>query len=382
MARLRVETEKYLARAQLPARYFLEISEKDYSTSLQRFCKPPVSEESQPGKQEAGGRSSMSLLELIERDTDLRRVAGTRGGEYAGPCPWCGGEDRFRVWPDADRPGYWCRGCGRHGDAIQYLRDHDGMTFRQACEHLGINGSADERRSYRNPAPKTTKDLVPPDQVWQNRASAFCRSAAYQLWNNKACAEALAYLKFRGLKDETIRSAQLGYLPGDRYDPPANWGLDRTKPLWLPKGIVIPCVVGDVLWRVNVRRWAGDQRYVALAGSASTLYHADLLDFSRPALLLESELDALLVQQEASDLVTALATGGSTGARHPVWVQYLARAPETLIGYDADERGEEASIWWLAHQPRARRVSPMAKDPSEMHLLGQSVRAWVKRALT
>jgi phage/plasmid primase-like uncharacterized protein len=42
----------------------------------------------------------------------LKKVASTNGGEWAGPCPGCGGSDRFRVWP-VDRGGrgsFWCRG--------------------------------------------------------------------------------------------------------------------------------------------------------------------------------------------------------------------------------------------------------------------------------
>src|SRR2546428_14193677 len=79
----------------------------------------------------------MTLLELLSCYTELRKVANIDGGEYAGPCPWCGGEDRFRVWPHGDRPHYWCRQCGRKGDAIQYLREHDRLTYREACEQLG-----------------------------------------------------------------------------------------------------------------------------------------------------------------------------------------------------------------------------------------------------
>jgi DNA primase len=78
----------------------------------------------------------MSLHDLIAAETPLRWVADTRGGEYAGPCPWCGGRDRFRVWPEADKPGYWCRQCGKHGDAIQYLRDRHGLSYPEACERL------------------------------------------------------------------------------------------------------------------------------------------------------------------------------------------------------------------------------------------------------
>lgn len=42
--------------------------------------------------------------------------------EYAGPCPWCGGRDRFRVWRGRDS-GYWCRRCGVAGDAITATRN-------------------------------------------------------------------------------------------------------------------------------------------------------------------------------------------------------------------------------------------------------------------
>src|SRR5450759_324100 len=77
------------------------------------------------------------LLDLIGRDVTLRRVASTNGGEYAGPCPFCGsGDDRFRVWPEEGR--YWCRVCERHGDGIQYLRDRHGLGYREARERLGL----------------------------------------------------------------------------------------------------------------------------------------------------------------------------------------------------------------------------------------------------
>jgi DNA primase len=99
----------------------------------------------------------MNLLDLLSSDTSLRKVAATYGGEYVGPCPWCGGEDRFRVWPDTDPPRYWCRVCERRGDAIQYLRDREGLTFRQACERLGKPLPERSRQpSTRRPPPLAT----------------------------------------------------------------------------------------------------------------------------------------------------------------------------------------------------------------------------------
>ena len=69
----------------------------------------------------------------------FQRVASTHGGEWAGPCPWCKGTDRFRIWPNRDPYAivYWCRQCGKHGDVIQFLREKEGLSFGEACAKAG-----------------------------------------------------------------------------------------------------------------------------------------------------------------------------------------------------------------------------------------------------
>jgi DNA primase len=56
-------------------------------------------------------KQRIDLLALLGRDTRLRKVATTAGGEWAGPCPFCGGRDRFRAQPFL---GVWwcCQCCG------------------------------------------------------------------------------------------------------------------------------------------------------------------------------------------------------------------------------------------------------------------------------
>lgn len=61
----------------------------------------------------------IDLLGLIEPFTQLRKVAAR---EYAGPCPKCGGTDRFRVNLDK---GWFCRQCQ---DEEHW---HDQLDFRQ-----------------------------------------------------------------------------------------------------------------------------------------------------------------------------------------------------------------------------------------------------------
>lgn len=73
----------------------------------------------------------MSLVDLWPELTPKR----SRSGEYAGPCPFCGGEDRFLVWLESDR--YWCRRCQKKGDSIQFLRDYKGLSFHEAARLVG-----------------------------------------------------------------------------------------------------------------------------------------------------------------------------------------------------------------------------------------------------
>ena len=57
------------------------------------------------------------------------------GAEWVGPCPRCGGRDRFAVNPR--KRLFNCRGCGVGGDAIDLLRFVTGSTFAEAAELIG-----------------------------------------------------------------------------------------------------------------------------------------------------------------------------------------------------------------------------------------------------
>lgn len=68
----------------------------------------------------------------------ISRIGPTNGGEYASACPYCGGRDRFRIWPNQGETGrFWCRQCNEHGDLIDHLRRQKGMSFQEACQVVG-----------------------------------------------------------------------------------------------------------------------------------------------------------------------------------------------------------------------------------------------------
>jgi DNA primase len=196
------------------------------------------------------------------------------------------------------------------------------------------------------------------------------------LWSSVGVG-ALSYLRKRGFADKTIRAVRLGYIPEELREAPEMWGLPAEhKPIWTPRGIAIPWRAAGSIWRLNIRRPSGKPKYIGPAGSANGLYGADGLYPGRPAVIVEGEFDAMAVAQEAGDLVAAVATGSTCGARHSRWVRLLAAAPWVLVAYDNDDAGQRAADWWFKSLPRARCLVPES-DPADMLQTGRDVRAWV-----
>lgn len=325
------------------------------------------------------------LLQLIGHDVTLKRKGSTNGGEYAGPCPFCGGRDRFLVWPNHPDGGqWWCRKCDKTGDAIAYLVERGELTPSEAGR---IRRGEDPARPWpvkrttspAIPAPRHPERLQPPGPEWQSAARDFVARCELALWAPGG-ERALAWLRGRGVTDDTIKTAGLGYHDADRYGDPAAWGLDRES-LWLPRGIVIPWVICGTLWRVNIRRPAGDPKYFSPAGFVTGLYNADALTTTRPAILVEGEFDALTLGQVAGDVVTPVATGSTDGGRRPRWIAAMAICPEVLVAYDADDAGEKAAAWWTGVLSNGRRWRPLWEDANAMQQAGADVRAWVMAAL-
>src|SRR6516164_3791357 len=75
---------------------------------------------------------AVPIMHVIHRRgiNTLKRV----GAEYVGPCPRCGGEDRFAV--HTKKNIFNCRNCNVGGDVIQLVEHLDGVDFKTACETL------------------------------------------------------------------------------------------------------------------------------------------------------------------------------------------------------------------------------------------------------
>ena len=338
----------------------------------------------------------MDLLDLIRVDgIVLKKVATTHGGEWAGPCPLCReGQDRFRVWP-GDRGGhFWCRICGKSGDMIEYLKEVRGLSYPESCHALGIEpgkristpgAHRDERPEF---VPRT---YLPPSPLWQQMAGSFL-AGAVRILKADGESDARTFLHRRcGLSDETIALAGLGWNRIDDYQDRERWGLPperkdngRLKRLWLPAGLVISCIDNNQILRLRIRRAdPGDgPRYILVPGG---VVRPMVWGRDRNAIaVLESELDGLLVNQAAGDLVGVIALGSVSMRPDTETHEALNRAERILVCLDSDGPGAKEShrFWPETYGAKAKRWPvPIGKDPSDAWRKGLDIRVWILAGL-
>jgi hypothetical protein len=71
----------------------------------------------------------------IEREIERRGISlRGNGRDRAGPCPVCGGDDRFSI--STAKQVFNCRGCGIGGDVIALVEHLDKVDFKAACTTL------------------------------------------------------------------------------------------------------------------------------------------------------------------------------------------------------------------------------------------------------
>ena len=179
--------------------------------------------------QRLAAAKSADLLALIGHDTELVRIAGTLGGEWAGPCPFCGGSDRLHVNPARPGGGRWyCRQCTpRGGDAIDYVRRRDHLCFGEAiarlADHAIISPPVFGQWASARHGPHSH---VWQEPGWQQAARRQVQRAVLALAGEEGQASR-AYLAGRGLDSATWQAWRLGYTPpgiraGEPNCPPSR----------------------------------------------------------------------------------------------------------------------------------------------------------------
>lgn len=347
----------------------------------------------------------MNLLDLLQ-DYGLapKRKAACHGGEYSLPCPFCkDGHDRFLIWPNrhnknGDYQGgrYFCRVCQKYGDSITFLRELYGLTYLEACEKLKLK-PRDRQATFAIRQPyKSPPTALDPADLWLEKSLAFVNWCHIQLMNSPA---ALKKVLERGFSMESVIRYKIGFNPGDPQGQDIrrerqDWGLKNqlkengsSRKLWLPVGFTIPTLDSAGLpIKVKIRRTAwkeGDKlpKYVEVSGlKASPSIYGDA---NLPTgLILESEFDGLLVQQEAADLVYCIALGGSTKPVDLHTDTLLKQTKTILFLPDFDEAGATAWVKWKRQYPCIHQIlTDRGKSAGDAFLEGVNLKEWIKQAI-
>jgi DNA primase len=144
----------------------------------------------------------VDIVEVVDRRVPLKKA----GRDFTARCPFH--DERtpsFTVSPA--KQFYHCFGCGANGSAIGFLMNFAHLDFRDAVEELaisvGLNVPTDEHPSSRKQDAPRLLQLVADASRWFKE----------QLRQHADAADAIAYLKNRGITGEIAARFELGFAP-------------------------------------------------------------------------------------------------------------------------------------------------------------------------
>jgi len=143
----------------------------------------------------------VDIVEVVGRRVPLKKA----GKDYQARCPFHD-EKTPSFTVSADKQFYHCFGCGAHGSAIGFLMEYDNLDFVAAVEELADQAGLEvPREAGQHQGP----DLRPLHGLLEQAAGYYQR----QLREHPRAAEAVDYLKQRGLSGEIAGAYGIGYAP-------------------------------------------------------------------------------------------------------------------------------------------------------------------------
>ncbi|MBL7781296.1 MAG: DNA primase [Saprospiraceae bacterium] len=162
-----------------------------------------------PPKQVQDILDATRIEEVIEEFVTLRR----RGVNMIGLCPFHGEKTpSFNVNPA--RNIFKCFGCGKGGDAITFLREHENLSYIDALKWLARKYNIEIQETERTPEQVAEMQFTDSLYIVNDFALKHFQEQLFDTDEGKSVA--LAYFKQRGLREDTIRAFGLGYAPEQR----------------------------------------------------------------------------------------------------------------------------------------------------------------------
>lgn len=146
-------------------------------------------------------KARISIEELVSHYVQLKKS----GRHFKALCPFHNERTpSFYVSPEKQLA--YCFACRKGGDHFTFIEEIEGLDFRGALQFLAERAGVNlPKISPKNKEKKSQRDRL--ITLHDKAAESF----EEELWNTPDGKKVLSYLKKRGLKDEIIRKARLGF---------------------------------------------------------------------------------------------------------------------------------------------------------------------------
>lgn len=149
---------------------------------------------------------TVKVEEVIQDFVNLRR----RGVNLIGLCPFHNEKTpSFNVSPSKNI--FKCFGCGKGGDAVQFLIEHEHFTFAEALLYLAKKYNIEVEETVVSQEAMAEKQHFESLYIVNQFAADFYQEQLFETDRGKSIGK--SYFKERGFRDETIRHFGLGFAP-------------------------------------------------------------------------------------------------------------------------------------------------------------------------
>ena len=159
---------------------------------------------------------SQESIQQIQSKIDIIDIVGVfvklkkRGANYLGNCPFHNEKTpSFTVSPTKEI--YKCFGCGKSGNAIGFIMDHEKYSYVEALRWLANKYNIEIEETETSPAFKALQLTSDSLFIINNFAKDFFVQSLHDTEEGENIA--LSYLKERGFRKEIIDRFQIGYNP-------------------------------------------------------------------------------------------------------------------------------------------------------------------------
>lgn len=175
----------------------------------------------------------IDIIDIIDSFVKLKR----RGANYLGLCPFHNEKSpSFTVSPSKEI--YKCFGCGKSGNAITFVMEHEKYSYVEALRWLADRYNIEIEEKETSPEFKVQQQVSESLFIINKFAQDFFSD--YLLKKEEGINIGLSYLKERGFREDIIRKFELGYNPEARdIFSHAALNMQYNRDLLLKSGLVV-----------------------------------------------------------------------------------------------------------------------------------------------